>query len=90
MGKSKSKSKAKRFRSKVVKGAQQSLPGIKAPAKRVWNKEWGSPLIAVRTPAPLASAWKKWVGKRNPTEVFHQVIAKACGFNLKALRAEAK
>lgn len=76
----------KKFKSKVVRGPQQSLPLKTAKAKREWKKSWKvSPLINGRVPAPLAKAWFKHVGKRKHGDVFREALAKACGFSLKAL-----
>lgn len=93
----KSKSKGKKFRSKVVKGKQQTLP-LDMRAKRLkkhpdgltrWNTAWGSPMVAVRLPAPLAKAWNKHVGRKDRATALREAIAKACGFNMKSLAKAA-
>lgn len=93
------KSKSKKFRTKVVKGAQRSLPlkGLRTPKateKRLkkhpdgmtrWNPKWGSPMVAVRLPDALAKAWNKHVGRGDRATALRTAIAKACGFNMKDL-----
>jgi hypothetical protein len=104
--KSKGKSKAKRFRSKVVKGKQRVLPlkGLKSSAaaqgvgvegrtvKRAWNKEWGSPMIAGRVPDGLAKAWRAHVVKNGGKRHAADVFRKALAHacGFKLAAAEAK